>query len=226
MRFKALATDIDGTITTKEDLLDERAMLTIRKLERAGIPVVLCSSASLTSVLSLKHYIGTTAPVIAEEGAVIATGLDSFQVFGSRGCAERAAEFLKRRFELVPKPGNRYRCVSLSFQRTFCWRAAAEELKREGIKARIMDTGWAFHLSDPSIDKGFGLRKVARTLRIPLKRIAAIGDYYNDIPMLRVAGYGIAVGQAPAELKSIANYVCRQTYAKGFVEGIRHVFGI
>ena len=37
--------------------------------------------------------------------------------------------------------------------------------------------------------------------------MAAAGDSYNDIPMLRVCGVGIAMGDAPQELKDIADYV-------------------
>ena len=36
----------------------------------------------------------------------------------------------------------------------------------------------------------------------------AFGDSYNDIQMLQAVGHGIAMGNAPEELKAVAAEVC------------------
>jgi hypothetical protein len=223
MKPKVLATDIDGTITTKDDKLDEGAIKAIRAVERHGVPVVLCSEQHALTVLTLRDYIGATGPIVAEGGAVVGKDLGALKVYGSREFGEQACEVLKEKFKLKPRASNAFRQVDLAFERTFCWRAAAELLKERGVKANIIDTGWAFHLRDARIDKAFGLKKVARILKIPLQRIAAIGDYLNDIPMLQAAGYAIALGNAPLEVKVVSDYVCKRSYARGFVEAVRHL---
>ncbi|HUY10623.1 MAG TPA: Cof-type HAD-IIB family hydrolase, partial [Candidatus Dormibacteraeota bacterium] len=53
---------------------------------------------------------------------------------------------------------------------------------------------------DPRVDKGDALRKVAEGLDIPLDRVMAIGDAWNDLPLLEAAGFGVAMGNAPQEL--------------------------
>jgi hypothetical protein len=57
------------------------------------------------------------------------------------------------------------------------------------------------------VTKVAALRFLAGRLGVPRERIAAIGDAPNDIEMLRYAGCGIAMGNAPAEVKAAARHV-------------------
>lgn len=57
------------------------------------------------------------------------------------------------------------------------------------------------------IDKGSGVRYLCGYLEIPLENAYAAGDERNDIPMLQVAGTGIAVKNAHADAKAAADYV-------------------
>jgi Cof subfamily protein (haloacid dehalogenase superfamily) len=60
---------------------------------------------------------------------------------------------------------------------------------------------------DPKVDKGEALRFIAARLSLDLDRVMAIGDSWNDEPLLRVAGVKIAMGSAPESLKNIADAV-------------------
>ena len=44
-------------------------------------------------------------------------------------------------------------------------------------------------------------------LRIDLAEVMAIGDGVNDIPLLTSAGLGVAMDNAPAELKAVADHI-------------------
>jgi len=52
--------------------------------------------------------------------------------------------------------------------------------------------------------KASGLAALAALFAIPLARVMAIGDNTNDISMLHLAGWGVAMGQAPAAVKAVA----------------------
>jgi hypothetical protein len=79
---------------------------------------------------------------------------------------------------------------------------------------------------DPRVDKGAALRIVAERLGVPLERVMAIGDSYNDLPLLRAAGFAVAMGSAPAELKAEADAVVGDVAADGVAEAIeRYVLG-
>ena len=73
---------------------------------------------------------------------------------------------------------------------------------------------------NPSVDKGDALRFVAAHLGIDLKDVAAIGDSWNDAPLLRTAGFGIAMGSAPKELLDLAHAVVADVSEDGVAEAI------
>jgi len=59
----------------------------------------------------------------------------------------------------------------------------------------------------PRVSKGEALRALASHLGISLTEIMAIGDGPNDISLLDSAGLAIAMGDAPDEVKAVADYV-------------------
>jgi hypothetical protein len=52
--------------------------------------------------------------------------------------------------------------------------------------------------------KASGVAVLAALYAIPLAQVMAIGDNTNDISMLQMAGWGVAMGQAPAAVKAAA----------------------
>jgi Cof subfamily protein (haloacid dehalogenase superfamily) len=59
----------------------------------------------------------------------------------------------------------------------------------------------------PDVSKGTALKALTAFLGIPLAEIVAMGDGANDIPLLTTAGLAIAMDNASAEVKAIADYV-------------------
>lgn len=57
------------------------------------------------------------------------------------------------------------------------------------------------------INKGQGILDICRTLGIQAEEVVAFGDAENDIPMLRAAGMGVAMGNAGAAVKAAADMV-------------------
>jgi len=51
----------------------------------------------------------------------------------------------------------------------------------------------------------------------------AIGDSYNDIEMLKWAGIGVAVGNAPPEVKRHADYVTASNDEDGVARALQHL---
>ncbi len=69
-------------------------------------------------------------------------------------------------------------------------------------------------------NKAAGVARVAAMLDIPTEQIMAIGDAKNDMEMLALVGMGVAVSNADAQLKAIANHVCSAPYASGVQEAV------
>jgi Cof subfamily protein (haloacid dehalogenase superfamily) len=65
----------------------------------------------------------------------------------------------------------------------------------------------SFEIMARGIHKGETLRFVSEHSGIPMKQIMAIGDNYNDMEMIRSAGWGVAMGNAVPELKEAAAWI-------------------
>ena len=105
---------------------------------------------------------------------------------------------------------------------------ACEALMREvcGGDAYVTRSNPEFgEMLDPRVDKGIALRLVAERFGIPLSRVMAIGDSYNDLPLLRAAGIAVAMGSAPPELRAEADAVVADVEHDGVAEALeRFVF--
>lgn len=56
-------------------------------------------------------------------------------------------------------------------------------------------------------NKGTGVQAIAQHCGIKPQNVAAVGDYYNDVDMLRSVAFPIAAGNAPDEVKQCAKFV-------------------
>jgi hydroxymethylpyrimidine pyrophosphatase-like HAD family hydrolase len=70
-------------------------------------------------------------------------------------------------------------------------------------------------------NKGTGLQKLCEILNIKKGGCFAIGDYYNDLEMLKSADVSATMANAPDDLKSIVNFVggtCLEGGVADFIE--------
>jgi Cof subfamily protein (haloacid dehalogenase superfamily) len=68
--------------------------------------------------------------------------------------------------------------------------------------------------------KGITLRALMKSLNIPMENVMAVGDARNDIEMLQFAGIGVAMGNAPDDVKAVADYVVASHDEDGLAEAI------
>ena len=73
---------------------------------------------------------------------------------------------------------------------------------------------------DPEVSKGNALVALASYLGISLTEVIAIGDGTNDISILSCAGLAIAMQDAPAEVKAVADYITLDVDHSGVAEAI------
>ena len=73
------------------------------------------------------------------------------------------------------------------------------------------------------MSKGNALKKLAEVYGIPMGKTFAIGDYYNDEAMIRMAGAGAATGNAPEDLRQAADYVTQSCDHSAVAEFINYL---
>jgi Cof subfamily protein (haloacid dehalogenase superfamily) len=70
------------------------------------------------------------------------------------------------------------------------------------------------------VSKGAALQELAELYGLAPAEVMAIGDSFNDIPMLEYVGIGVAVANAPAAVRSRADYVTASNEECGVAEAI------
>ena len=89
---------------------------------------------------------------------------------------------------------------------------------------RIMCVNGGFYIHDLTnldTDKGTGLQRLAELLGITAKQCAAFGDSENDVPMLKAAGLGVAMGNAMEVTKQSADYVSTNASEDGVYNALK-----
>ncbi|MBR2876611.1 MAG: Cof-type HAD-IIB family hydrolase [Clostridia bacterium] len=77
------------------------------------------------------------------------------------------------------------------------------------------------------VDKGKAVLRLAELLGIERGNIGAIGDYYNDVAMLKSVEHPACCGQAPKDIKALAEYVtchCNNGAVADFINYIENKY--
>ncbi|MDR1874873.1 MAG: Cof-type HAD-IIB family hydrolase [Synergistaceae bacterium] len=73
----------------------------------------------------------------------------------------------------------------------------------------------------PEVDKGSGVRELARIMGVKKEEICVFGDYTNDIPMFREAGLAIAMENGCEEIRNLADVVTGPNNRDGVAQAFR-----
>ncbi|MEN6327671.1 MAG: Cof-type HAD-IIB family hydrolase [Syntrophomonas sp.] len=71
-----------------------------------------------------------------------------------------------------------------------------------------------------SANKGIALKVVADHYNIAQEEVLAVGDSYNDLDMIKWAGIGVAMGNAPDAVKAAADYITLSNEEEGVAEAL------
>ena len=74
---------------------------------------------------------------------------------------------------------------------------------------------WGLVVRAAGVDKGTAIDWVARHHGVTAAEVVAVGDWLNDIPMLRRAGRSFAMGQAPLAVKAAATDILKANASTG-----------
>lgn len=218
--IRAIAVDIDGTLSDQNRVLCPSAIEAIRKLK---VPVVLTTGNTHCFTRTVSVLLGTPRIFIAENGGVVSHSENDMEILADLKICEEAYQELSKVFPLQRYNSSRYRYTDIALQRNFDVRAASSFVQERHLPVDILDTAYAVHIKDKRVDKGTGLQRIAERMGIGLEKFAAVGDSSSDIPMFKLVGFKASVNNADHDLKAISDYVAKAPYGKGFAEIIRHM---
>lgn len=197
-----------------------------------AIPIVLCDGALIIehpdgSILHTQRLFADTAQQAVE--ILVRHGVQPVvhHISGSieetwTGLTEYDNEWVAGYFSMFPKHLRRFPYASCCVGQPDPLRVVA--FTTEEIVLRLipeisrLDCAWnmtrrgsygtaELAIMHTACSKASGIKALAQQLAIPLEQVMAIGDNNNDVEMLRSVGWGVAMGQAPDNVKAIAHAV-------------------
>jgi Cof subfamily protein (haloacid dehalogenase superfamily)/HAD superfamily hydrolase (TIGR01509 family) len=111
--------------------------------------------------------------------------------------------------------------VGVSLDYDLVARCEAELSARLGTDASAARSQpYYLDVTHPEANKRMVAREAARMLHLSIDEVATIGDQLNDVPMLNIAGMGIAMGNAPADVRTRARHVTWSNDDEGFAHAV------
>ncbi|WP_254544472.1 phosphoglycolate phosphatase [Halomarina pelagica] len=223
--MQPLAVDIDGTLTDDDRALDPRV---VEPLREWPAPVVVATGKALPYPVGLCEFLGIPIRVIAENGgAVYLADDDELEFHGDREAAQAVVERYEAAGHELGWGGvdfvNRWRETEVAVNVDQPLQPLRDIATSEGM--HVFDTGYAYHVTAPDVDKSRGLRSVARRLGYDPADFAAVGDSENDAGMFELAGTSYAVANADEAARAAADGVTDGAFADGFLEAIDRIRG-
>lgn len=202
-----IATDIDGTLTDPNRVINLKAVELLRNLQEIGVMVILISSHAFPAVSSLADYLGIEY-VIAETGVCGGRPWRPMFVEPVRFREEILEKVLENGF--VPTESNRFRLgdISLYPPKNMDIRRALKLLRDilKSYEVEVTYSGFAIHVYPRGVDKGKGLKRLLNELGIQGK-IIALGDGENDVPLFEAADLSVTSLNSPESLRRVADIV-------------------
>ena len=226
---KAIAVDIDGTITDYNKILHLEAIEALRRLEDAGIPVILATGNVRAITYGLSRFIGASGPMVCENGGVVWHPTWDEPIVRADGArAKKCAQDMAKHIDIDPEGIT-----------TNAWRESEWCLfKHEDLDAvndwvsnseysdlAVVKTGFAIHLMEPHLSKGEGLKVALQNMGLSPDDILAVGDAPNDIPMFELVGHSVAVGGCFNSLAEVASVVSPYPHGDTFKPLVDAILG-
>ena len=136
----------------------------------------------------------------------------------SATCVPSMEDFIQAHASEIEKI-NLYHATPEGRERTFA-RLSSCQVERTFAEQTSLE------ISPPGIHKGSGLLDLCGLLHLSPEETIAVGDADNDIPMLRTAGLGIAMGNAAPNVRAAADVLVAGNDEDGCAEAIdRYLLG-
>ncbi len=245
-----ILSDLDGTLFHNDKSISDFTKETIRRAQAKGILFGICTSRAKVNAIKFLEGIEPDILITNGGGIVYYQDKKiydcdftveeirkliaaAFEVFGKDvilSADNEHALYSNSKEEL----GDKFWTFNdfLDFQEP-CMKMCIESLDKEKVEkvASVIglenvdylpfsDIPW-YKLSKKAATKEKAIEELCRHLNITSSKIAAFGDDFNDIGMLKLCGKSIAMENAIAEVKQAAGQVCASNENDGVAKWIK-----
>ena len=242
MRCKALILDLDGTVLGPDEKITPAVVEAVRRVS-GQIPVCIGTGRERGHVLRYSNELGLSTPQMSDNGALIldpSTGEALWSAPMGEDLAMRAMRpIIESGWEFIATHPSGAITNALDLGKWDLTRISALDLEEpaadsvvegmsgeaglEVVKVWLPYNGlWAVDFTRKGVNKGSTLRQLCRLLGVKASQTIAVGDSFNDIPMLQTCGLGIAMGSSPREVRDVAAHIVGSVGEDGVVEAIEN----
>ena len=224
MKPKIFAVDIDGTITdNKGGRVDLNALSALRYLVKLGHKVIYVTGRSSIEAYILSVFGGTTRIAVGENGGIITTGPNEHKLIGNKEECIKAFEFLKVKIPGILEKPVFPRITEVVLERNFDINLGKKILEENNLDAQLSDSQYAYHINSKGINKANGFLEVMRMFSAKKEDVIAIGDSETDIPLFKMAGMSVALGNASEEVRKYAMISVPGHAGDGVIEALETI---
>ncbi|OLE44020.1 MAG: phosphoglycolate phosphatase [Thaumarchaeota archaeon 13_1_20CM_2_39_11] len=224
MKPKIFAVDIDGTITdNKGGRVDLNALSALRYLVKLGHKVIYVTGRSSIEAYILSVFGGTTRIAVGENGGIITTGPNEHKLIGNKEECIKAFEFLKVKIAGILEKPVFPRITEVVLERNFDINLGKKILEENNLDAQLSDSQYAYHINSKGINKANGFLEVMRMFSAKKEDVIAIGDSETDIPLFKMAGMSVALGNASEEVRQYAMISVPGHAGDGVIEALETI---
>lgn len=230
-RYKLLVLDLDGTtVASRGDALPSARVIDAVKSAQKYVDVCLATGRTYYFAKDIIKELGLTGPGVFSGGAEIIQ-METGQIISKQHLSvPKMHEILTLLLPFghtVLSDVNNFETNIINHEALNneaakiivldCTITEAQHILEElsglsGITAH-MSSSWVddslkpIEITHARADKRHGVNRLINMLGYNKQEIIAIGDNFNDVPLLEAAGLKILMGNAPEQLKPLANYV-------------------
>jgi hydroxymethylpyrimidine pyrophosphatase-like HAD family hydrolase len=197
---RVLAFDYDGTIAV-EGIVAEPMRAALLAARQAGLPLIVATGRRFQDLLAVcPDVFSLFDRAVAENGAVLAHAggqpvplADPIDLALEQELTRRAVPVLRGQVLLALEPRHLELVEALVAQLA--------------LEVRVVKNRDSLVVVPASVSKASGVSHALASLGVTLGDAIAFGDGENDVPLLSACALGVAVGDAVAELKVVADVV-------------------
>ena len=211
MRYRALATDFDGTIA-HDGHVDETTLRALRRVRASGHALILVTGRELPSLFNTFGNVDVFDRVVAENGGVVYNpALKEVDILAPAPPGPLLEALLRQQI-----PVSVGHCM-----------VATVEPHEHAVLAAIHDLGLEWHVIfnkgavmalPADVTKAKGLALALEAVTVSHEHTIGIGDAENDQAFLRACGLAVAVSNALAPVKAMADLVTLEARGAGAEE--------
>ncbi|MGD1949342.1 MAG: HAD family hydrolase [Leptolyngbyaceae cyanobacterium] len=212
MRYRAIATDYDGTLAT-DGRVSDTTLIALKRYQQAGGKLLMVTGRELTDLQRAFSELAIFDGVVVENGAVF------FHPPSQR--LQLLADPLPTEFVTALRtqqvaPLNMGHVIISTWQPHGA--VVQQTLQTMGLEARVTMNKQAVMVLPAGITKATGLRAALAELGLTPETVAGIGDAENDFGLLKNCGLGVAVANALPAVRDMADRVTTQPRGAGVEE--------